>query len=613
MRGRTRLLLAGAGLGAAGLLVAGGWLAWTANAARVELVAAQGELGPLRGEVLTGDPGVAQRISVLQEHAAAANEATHDPVWAVAAAIPWLGSPAQTVRGLTEAVEAVAVQGLPALNAATTDVHPARLLEGGRIDVAGLAAAAEPLGQATTVLQDERDAVGGLGGSWVGPVARARADLHEQLSTLAALTASAHTAAEVAPGMLGVDEPRRYFVAFQNPGESRGTGGLLDAYAIVKAENGGLTVERTGANTDLPALPETIENLDPVFEERYAAVGASELWVNSNISPHFPEVADAWLTMWQAATGELLDGAVALDPTALSEVLAATGPVTAPVVGQVKSDTVQNLVLLEQYQRADLAADNGQRKQLMLQVGVEAMDAVLGGKASPQVLIPRLREAAQANHVLLYSDFTSEQVALTRSDLAGAVDQGNGPFAQAVMVNVAGSKLDTWLQQSLSYRVLECRESGRTVAVTVRLLNTAPTTGLPAYVTIRSDKPVFETVAGQNRLGLQLLVTRGADLDSATLDGYPVPLAPPDGDAPASLPTGGLPNGGLDTGFIEETYTGGRPSFGLTMELIPDTPRVLEVRFTEPPGVSGPPLLPVQTLVEPAAVTADVSACGTAS
>ncbi len=610
MRGRRRLLLLGSGVLGAVLAGATGWLAWTAVQARDELLAARAELGPLRTEVVHGDPAVAQRISVLQQHAAAAAELTDDPVWATAAAVPWLGSPVATVRGLTQAVAAVAADGVPALNAATTDVHPARLLTAGRIDVAGLATAAEPLGRANEVLQAERARVAALEPSWLGVVRQAHTDLDSQLVALSTLTASAHTAAQVAPGMLGLDGQRRYFVAFQNPAEARGTGGLLDAFAIVEADDGVLTVVRTGTNTQLPALPASIDGLDADYLDRYAALGATELWVNSNLSPHFPEVGGAWLAMWQAATGEQLDGAVALDPAALSAVLAATGPVQAPVVGRVGADQVEDLVLLEQYQRADLA---DRRKELMLEVGVQTMDAVLTGGASAEALVPRLREAAAEGHLLLYSAVDAEQTALVASDLAGAVDQGRDPFAQAVLVNAAGNKLDTWLQQSLSYQVLECRAAGRTVSVTVDLLNQAPTTGLPEYVTVRSDRPRFTVKPSQNRVELQLLVTRGAHLTSATLDGGPIPLAPPPGDLPSTLPTGGLATGGQDSGFVEEGVVAGRPSYGMYLELVPGTPRRLEVRFTEPAGLDGAPRLPVQSLVTPPQVRADVSACGTAS
>ena len=184
------------------------------------------------------------------------------------------------------------------------------------------------------------------------------------------------------------------------------------------------------------------------------------------------------------------------------------------------------------------------------------------------------------------------------------------PFAQAVLLNAAGNKLDTWLTETLAYRVEECSASGRTVAVTIGLRNDAPRTGLPEYVTVRSDKPTFKTVVGQNRVEVNLLVTLGAHLTSATLDGKQVLLAPPDGALPSRLPDGGLSGGGQDTGFLQERVSAGRPSYGLDLEILPGAGRTLEVRFTEPAGITGSPRLPVQTMVSTPSVTADVSACG---
>ena len=43
---------------------------------------------------------------------------------------------------------------------------------------------------------------------------------------------------EVAPGLLGVDSPRRYLIAFQNSAEARGTGGLIGGFAAVEINKG---------------------------------------------------------------------------------------------------------------------------------------------------------------------------------------------------------------------------------------------------------------------------------------------------------------------------------------------------------------------------------------
>ena len=54
----------------------------------------------------------------------------------------------------------------------------------------------------------------------------------DQARVLAALH-SVDLGARIAPRMLGLDRPQRYFVAFQNNAEARGTGGLPGAFGIL--------------------------------------------------------------------------------------------------------------------------------------------------------------------------------------------------------------------------------------------------------------------------------------------------------------------------------------------------------------------------------------------
>jgi hypothetical protein len=516
-----------------------------------------------------------------------------------------------TTRGLTEAVQGVAYDSLPPLVTAATEVHPAQVLAGGTLDVAALAAAEDPLAQATSALQSQRDALAALEPSWVGPVAQARASLLDQLTGYESSVSAAHQASVVVPPMLGLDGPRYYFVGFQNPAELRGTGGLLDAFAIVKADHGTISIERTCSNEQLPPVPQLPPGLTPAFLDRYSAQGGATMWLNANLSPDFPEVATAWEAMWQAATGQKLDGALALDPRALAAVLGATGPVTVPALGTVGADRVESLVLHDQYVLPELAAD---RKQVMLGIGTATITALMSGQASPQALVPALTKAARDGHILVNSTVAGEQDVLAEAGLAAGVDGGFGPFAEAVLVNAGGNKLDSWLQQSLTYHLDRCTPQGRSVTVTVELRNDAPTSGLPDYVTVRSDAPSFATVPGQNRVNVAVLLTRGARLSSATLDGVDVPPALPDGVLPTTPPVVNIgPDGSLvdspDSAYLDVGVAAGRPAMGMDLELVPGKPRTLVLHVEEPPGVSGAPLLPLQPMVIPAKATADVRAC----
>ncbi len=428
--------------------------------------------------------------------------------------------------------QAVTVGALGPIAGSVQSLRPKSLLRDGVLDVATLRRQAVPLTAAAVVLDQQRIALREVDGSWLGPVAQARADLLAQLDPLTETAVAAASAAKLAPPMLGADGPRRWFVGFQNPAEARGTGGLLGAWLVLVADGGRLRLESAGSDSGLPRFTGVPSGLSADFLTRYGAVGGAT-WANSNVSPDAPEVARAWAAMWQAGTGEAVDGVMMMDPTSLAAILRATGPVTVPGVGTVDAGNVEQLVLLRQYQ---LQPDPAKRKAIMVGVGTATFTKLLAGGAQLPVAVTNVSAAAQAGHVRLFSTVAEEQGLLAEYRLDGAVPTAAGPFAQAVVVDAGGDKLSTFLHQGLTYRVLRCTATGREVEIVVRLRNEAPKKGLPTYVTVRSDKPPYPTVVGQSRVELQVLTALGARLTAMTVDGVPVLTPSADGTLPKTLP-----------------------------------------------------------------------------
>ncbi len=585
------------------VLLSAVWLVATALHARGELAAARAAVPGAVAAVRAGDGADATSVSELADHAQNAYDDTHNVVWSAAATIPGLGAPLATVRGLTEATNQIASGALLPMAAALQQVHPGDLMRNSTVDVDAVRGADAPLTAAAVVLDQQRLALDRLDGSWLAPVAQARTQLRDALNPLADTAVGAATAVHLIPPMLGADQPRRYFVGFQNTAEARGTGGLLGAFAIVRADRGKLTIERMGSDNQLPPFSVTPPGLSPAYLAQYGAQGAASMWLNSNLSPHFPEVAAAWAGMWTAATGQPIDGAIALDPKALAAILRATGPVSAAKVGQVNADTVERLVLLGQYQ---LQTDPAVRKQLMVGVGAATLQAMLHGQGSFSALTSQLATVSRGHHVLVHSRVAEEQNLLDANGLTGAVDQTARPFAQAVVVNAGGNKLDTWLHSDLTYTAVRCSSAERTVDLTVALRNDAPTSGLPAYVTVRSDRPPYKTVVGQSRVELQVLTTIGSRLVKATVDGLPVTPAPKPGTLPVTLP-----DGPADALFLDVGAEGGHPAFGMNLELRPGASRTVVLRVLEPAATppAEPPLLPLQPLANIPTAHSDLRAC----
>jgi hypothetical protein len=93
-------------------------------------------------------------------------------------------------------------------------------------------------------------------------------------------------------------------------------------------------------------------------------------------------------------------------------------------------------------------------------------------------------------------------------------------MAALVLNNGGGDKLDYYVDRSMSYQVTRCADSTRTVRATIQLRNGAPASGLPDYVTVRSDGR--QTPPGQSRTFVNYYGTAGAKLTAASLDGQPV-------------------------------------------------------------------------------------------
>ena len=142
-----------------------------------------------------------------------------------------------------------------------------------------------------------------------------------------------------ATAILGVkDRPQTFLLAFQNSAEARGTGGILGSYAIIKIENGKLTVQKTGSNAGLKSLEEIPLKMPAEYGALYRSDPA--IWQNSNLSPHFPYGAEIWMELWRLQTGQKLDGVIAVDPTALSYILRATGPIKLASGEEINFDNV---------------------------------------------------------------------------------------------------------------------------------------------------------------------------------------------------------------------------------------------------------------------------------
>ncbi|MFE9643723.1 DUF4012 domain-containing protein [Streptomyces sp. NPDC006365] len=518
-----------------GLLLAGvGWIAVTAVLARSELLAAQRSLETLRGQGAAAPTwGSAPHLRTVEAavqraagHAARAHRLTTGPAWYPAAHVPLLGGPLRTARGIAEASDRLTHEVLPPLTRTAAHLGATTGGDSGHLDLAALGRAAPLLTRAARNASEVRTEVDELpSGTWLPAADTARARLAEQLGSISTVTDDAAMAARVVPPMLGADGPRRYLVVFENAAEARGTGGLPGAFAVLTSEGGRLRFEDFGNDTELSDIRAAVD-LPDEYARLYGPNAPTSTWVNSNLSPHFPYAARIWAAAWRAHADQRLDGALSLDPGALSGLLAKSGSASL-ADGTVVS--AANVVALTQ--RTSYAAYESipERKAFFLDVARAVADRLMGAMDDPArrlALFTALREQMKDGRIKVWSAHPDEQREVRKRPFGGALPDAPAPLVGLVVTNAAGTKLDYYLDRNLVWEPGRCTAEGREVTVTVRLSNRAPASGLPTYVTQRVDRPPYPTRPGDNRLLVSYFASEQAQLIKATLDGRPAQLHP---------------------------------------------------------------------------------------
>ena len=284
--------------------------------------------------------------------------------------------------------------------------------------------------------------------------------------------------------LAGADKPKKYLIAFQNSAEARGTGGILGAYAIIEFDNGDIKILKTGSNAELKWNTELIIKMSDEFMRLYGKNPA--IWQNSNLSPHFPYGAKIWMANWEKQFGGKLDGAIAVDPTALSYILRSTGEIRLKSGEKITSENVVEETLKNAYERYE--KDNDARKQYLVEIMNATAVKLTTGEYSKVKMAKALRDGIKANRILIYSTNQSAQKQLEKVRLGGHLGLAANNEYRTVIQNIDASKLDYYLDRSVTIESKSCQNVKQT-QVRIRVTNTLETgVGLSAYVLTRADK-----------------------------------------------------------------------------------------------------------------------------
>ncbi|MHA7269810.1 DUF4012 domain-containing protein [Arthrobacter sp. HLT1-20] len=501
-QGKSRRRLVNAGIVAAVLaLLLGGAVAWLGvqGGNLKDHLQATTELLPQLQKQLADNnsTGAAATVDTLAAHTAAAKAAGTDPLWKAASALPWVGPnlEAATTVAVT-ADDVVQLAARPLLGVFGSLDWKTLTPANGKVGLEAIDAAAPSVVLAANTVQLSHERLAQIDKSRIMPqIAEPLVAAQDQLAQLRGTLNVASKTVRLLPAMMGGQESRNYLLLIQNSAEVRATGGIPGALAVLNVDHGTLKLTSQDSASAMGAFDPALK-VDTAQEAIYTNRLGSYMQ-NVNMTPDFPTAATTAKAMWEKKhQGQVIDGVIALDPSALALVMRATGPVdvgsaipTGVDVGNLPTKlTSVNLV---QALLSDVYANIEEpalQDAYFAEVAKRIFSELSSGKTSGEKLVSALGEGVAENRIKIWSSRADEQNLLGTQRIGGAI---SGPSVAPASFGVyfndgTGAKMDYYVKRTVQLQQ-HCTGGGYgKYTAKITLTNTAPAdaaTSLPKYVT----------------------------------------------------------------------------------------------------------------------------------
>lgn len=525
------------------------------RSARADLTAAQSEVSTIQDAIVDGDSTGAQKsLAIIQDRARGARATMHQPQWAIAARLPFVGDDIGAVRTVTAAIGDIGDDVLPTLVDLAGQVNTGAFApKDGVFDFAALRSTASDLSTAQSAFVraagpvatiDPDDLVGALR----DPVVEAQDKLADASATLSRVA----SVADILPDM--ADGDHDYLVVFQNNAELRAQGGLPGAWAQLKIRGGKVSVGQQGAgNKTLSEEP--VEQVSAADIQAFTGDFARD-FRRTAFTPDTPTASRLQSKLVEKVFGVRTDGVISLDPVTLSYLLKAVGPIKITQKVTLTSDNAVDLLLSRIYA---LQPDTEKQDAFFALVTREIFGRIADGKFDTAELARGLVRGGEEGRVRVWAKDEAIEAKLAKTGVGGAIPFKKADPAIGLYLNdLTGAKMNYYLRFSSKIKAVSCTEDGVQTYELRMIVGSAapPPESLPSYV-IGDGKP-----PGSMTISLEALGPAGGAQPAFSTDGKAAP---------------------------SEAYeVEGRPGSKVSVTLVRGSVAGITVTMTSPPGHFGP-------------------------
>lgn len=448
------------------------WLALKALTVKDSLESAQASL---QSALSGGDLETA--IDDVAADATTAAEAANDPLWRATESLPFLGDNLRGVRLASESLDVIVNQiGVPVL----------ALQSDGKGQIMSRAL---PLlqtgGQNLTPLASELESVSSSG-SLVGPVASG-------VSQVGAVVSALQPALGILPDMLGADGERNYLLVFQNNAEALPLGGSAASETMIRADGGDLEITGQASSA---VFDRDTSDIGIDIPESAIALNGDNYGERVNLStsrPDWPSAAQMVAAFWNRTIDDArIDGAISIDPLALSRILVATGPITVPGPDgdfELTSENAVETLLSKAYVWWDATTPEGALASDAFFAGVagSVFEAIASGSINIKDMAWAVGESVDRGSILAWMSDPDQQAFIESSGKLSGILPTDNTDATTLGVyfrDASASKIDYYLDTSVTASMV-CEQGTTTVTSSATLhldIDQQTADQLPTYV-----------------------------------------------------------------------------------------------------------------------------------
>jgi hypothetical protein len=419
-----------------------------------------------------------------------ANGLLHSPLAAPLDIVPVIGRQLRSVQDLSAASAQVARIGVSAINRAHSALQSSH--SSGPHRVAELRTLA-------TLAADTQRALGRID---TGPAHALLPPLASKHDTFVRDLADVRTRLQHAAGVAGtmadiLQGPQNYLLLMANNAEMRAGSGDFEEVGLLTTQDGHLKLSKINQSVSIPVPAGKVTATGDLLA-RWGWVKPGVDWRNLGFTPQFDVNAPMAAAMWQAETGQHVDGVLAVDLEALHQILSVTGPVTLADGTVVNAGNVVQLLSHDQYEGLSdqpTARQNGVesgREDRLGALAQAALNALENDSLDLKSLSNAMTAATQGRHLLAWSEGSRAQSAWVQGGVAGELTPDS---VMTAVINRGGNKLDQYVTVKAGLDIsTRGKESLGTLTVDVR--NSTPP-GQSQF--IAGPYPGLGTVYGEYR------------------------------------------------------------------------------------------------------------------